>query len=54
MKVSTPWQVLVFTGVVFILVRLIFDLLLPLGIALVVVGCIAYLVQTPKTPRIKR
>ncbi len=54
MQNSTPWQVLVFTGIVFIVIRLIFDLLLPLGLALLVVGLIAYFVQTPKNPRIKR
>jgi hypothetical protein len=37
-----PWQVFITTGVIFICVKLMIDLLVPIGIVLVILGCIFY------------
>ncbi|CAN5132695.1 hypothetical protein BH11PAT4_BH11PAT4_1500 [soil metagenome] len=42
-----PWQIFVTTGVIFICVKLMLDLLVPIGVVLIVLGCIFYFTGTP-------
>lgn len=38
-----PWQLFITAGVIFICVKLLIDLLLPIGVVLLILGCIFYL-----------
>ncbi len=37
-----PWQLFITAGVIFISVKLLIDLLVPIGIVLLILGCIFY------------
>jgi hypothetical protein len=47
-----PWQLLVTAGLLLIIVKLLIDLLVPIGIVLVIVGVVVYFQERNQAPKV--